>query len=174
MALEANGSADKLAVYATLAAENAIPEIMVEKLHADFWARYTASFKPFPEAMSTLGQLRHARVKLGIVTNGTIRIQEQKIDALGLRDLIDVVVISEREGIRKPAAEIFNVALARLGVAAATDAWFVGDNPDVDVVGAYRAGLRAFWLQSTEWAPPAVPCDTIVTLDELLPFVRKR
>src|SRR5207244_12867347 len=144
-----------------------LSEWLIDSLHSDFWIRLGLCFQPFPEVLSTLRQLRHARVKLGIVTNGTVHIQDAKIDALGLRELMDVIVISEREGVRKPDAEIFNRAVARLGVAA-SETWFVGDNPDADVAGAHAAGLRGFWRRCDDWPPPSVPCETIRTLDELL------
>src|SRR4029450_665152 len=73
-----------------------------------------------------------------------MRVQEAKISRLGVSGLMDVVLISEREGVRKPDAEIFHRALGRLGVSP-SDAWFVGDNPEDDVAGAAAAGLRSFW-----------------------------
>ena len=170
MALEANGSADKLSVYAAFVGQHGLSESLIDSLHSDFWKRLGLCFQPFPEVLFTLRRLRDARVKLGIITNGTVHIQDAKIDALGLRELMDVIVISEREGVRKPDAEIFNRALGSLGVSA-IDAWFVGDNPDADVAGAHLAGLKAFWRQCPDWSPPSVPCETIRTLDELLPFV---
>jgi len=108
-----------------------------------------------------------AGVLLGIVTNGWTAVQEAKIGQLGLSALIDVVLISEREGVRKPHPEIFHRALARLGVEA-SEAWFVGDNPDDDVAGAVEAGLRAFWRECPEWTRPTADCETIRTIDELL------
>jgi putative hydrolase of the HAD superfamily len=171
MALEANGSADKLAVYVALGEERGLPEWLIEMLHSDFWTRYNGCFRPFPDVPSTMNRLRSRGVKLGIITNGTVRIQDAKIDALGLRELMDVIVVSEREGVRKPDAEIFRRALDRLAVRP-SEAWFVGDNPDVDVAGAYAAGLKAFWRQCADWPAPTVPCNTILTLEELLPLQR--
>ena len=127
-------------------------------------------FPAVSELVVTLNELRSRGVRLGIITNGTVRIQESTIDGLGLRQSLDVIVISEREGVRKPDAAIFNRALDSLGISAA-DAWFVGDNPDVDVAGALAVGVRAFWRRCVEWPPPTVPCDTIRSLDELLPLL---
>jgi putative hydrolase of the HAD superfamily len=144
--------------------------IEIHTLHADFWRRMGQCFQPFPEVLATLTQLRNAGVKVGIITNGTVHIQDAKINALGLRALLDVVVISEREGVRKPEIEIFNRALDRLGVAA-SEAWCVGDNPDVDVAGGAAAGLRSFWRECDDWPRPTVMCETIQSLDGLLPLL---
>jgi phosphoglycolate phosphatase-like HAD superfamily hydrolase len=102
MALEANGSADKFSVYVAFGEQCGLSESLIDSLHSDFWRRMGRCFQPFPEVLATLRRLRKAGVKLGIITNGTVHIQDAKINALGLRDLMDVIAISEREGVRKP------------------------------------------------------------------------
>jgi putative hydrolase of the HAD superfamily len=118
--------------------------------------------------MPTLRWLRNHQLKLGIVTNGSIAAQEPKIQRLGLAALMDTVLISEREGVRKPEAEIFNRALDRLGVDAAS-AWFVGDHVDADIRGASEAGLTAVWRRSRGEAGHAA--HTITGLGELIPLL---
>jgi putative hydrolase of the HAD superfamily len=83
--------------------------------------------------------------RLGIVTNfdhaPTVR------DVLardGLSGLFEVVVISGEIGWRKPHRMLFDAALERLGVRA-DEALFVGDNFELDVMGATQAGLAAVW-----------------------------
>ncbi|HEY3159073.1 MAG TPA: HAD family hydrolase [Vicinamibacterales bacterium] len=168
--LDDNGRTDKTMLYHTVGVEFGLSEDVVAHLHADFWTRLATFVHPFPEVIDTLTHLRRAGVKLGIITNGSIRVQEDKITRLGLSGLMDVVLISEREGVRKPEAEIFHRALERLGVSA-HDAWFVGDSPDADVAGALAAGLRPFWRECRDWPPPAVACETIRSLDALLPLL---
>ena len=170
VSLDDNGRTDKTILYRTIGVEFGLSEAVVARLHADFWARLAMFTSPFPEVVETLNRFRRLRIRLGIITNGSIRVQEDKIRRLGLAALMDVVVISEREAVRKPEAEIFHRALARLGVPA-SDAWFVGDNPDVDVAGAIAAGLRPFWRECTDWPPPAAACETIRSLDELVPLL---
>jgi len=43
----------------------------------------------------------------------------------------------------KPDARIFRLALDAMAIDAA-EAWYIGDMPAIDVVGARRAGLRPF------------------------------
>jgi len=93
-----------------------------------------------------------------------------KMDRLGLPPLMDVVLIGDEAGPRKPDAAIFRQALAMLGMAV-SEAWFVGDGPLVDIGGAYAAGLKAIWRESDGWDPPTVPCETIRSLDALLPLL---
>ena len=108
-----------------------------------------------------------------MITNGSTAVQEAEIAQLGLTDLFDAVFVSQREGIRKPNPEIFRRALARIGVEA-SEAWFVGDNAEDDIAGAVSAGLRTFWRQCQDWPPPTIACETIRSLDELLPLVAAR
>ena len=119
--------------------------------------------------MGTLAELRRRGKRLGIVTNGAAAVQNAAIDALGIRDAIDVILISETEGIRKPQADIFHRAAARAGVAPG-ECCFVGDHPTVDIAGAEAAGLRGIWKRTSYWAP-AVPVPTIDSLPELLGFL---
>ena len=51
------------------------------------------------------------------------------------------IAYSDEVGFRKPDARIFQRSLAALGVAPAR-ALHVGDNPDADVLGARRLGMR--------------------------------
>ena len=55
-------------------------------------------------------------MKLGIVTNGKETSQNTKVDVLALRPLLDVVVVSETVGVKKPDALIFKTAVEALGV----------------------------------------------------------
>jgi HAD superfamily hydrolase (TIGR01549 family) len=87
----------------------------------------------------------HGCYPLGLISNGLIEDQQQKIDAMALGDYFDVCVISEEVGMTKPAPEIFECALSALGVQPSA-AIYVGDNPHHDVVGARGVGMRAVWL----------------------------
>jgi putative hydrolase of the HAD superfamily len=120
----------------------------------------------------TLGQLRAQGVKLGIVTNGRMEIQMRKIDCLSLGDLVDCIVISEAVGMKKPDARIFDLARANLHVLS-EQAWFVGDHPINDVLGASAAGMTSVWFRrDAPWPddyPP--PRWSIMSLAELLPLL---
>lgn len=96
-----------------------------------------------PKVLATLAD----QYRLGVITNfdhaPTVR------DVL-VRDKLDVyfgtVVVSSDIGWRKPHRTLFETALERLGIPA-RDALFVGDNFDLDVVGASEAGLTAVWYR---------------------------
>lgn len=164
------GRVDKRVLYETVGVDFDLCQSEVARLHADFWTRFALHTRPFPEVIDTLRHLRNAGIKLGIVSNGAIVVQEAKIEQLGLSAWVDAVLISEREGIRKPNPEIFHRAIARLE-AEISQTWFIGDNPDDDVAGAVAVGLRTFWRECPDWSRPTAACEVIRSLDELLPLV---
>jgi putative hydrolase of the HAD superfamily len=169
MMLDEHGAADKEAMYEQVVREFGLEPWIADALRTHFWANYKNYFEPVPDAFRVLNALRAAGLKTGIITNGTMAAQDAKISGLGLAPLMDVILISEREGIRKPDRAIFQRAVDRLGVRSGA-AWFVGDHPEFDVRGAAEAGLTAVWVRSwAEAAPEAT--HTISALGELLPLL---
>ncbi len=139
--MEKNGVIPKDVVYPAFVKELGITGVSSDTLLEDYRENY-ADFvrRRAPGAVETVRALREAGVKTCILTNGNVRVQNAKIDALGIRGLLDTIVISEDVGLRKPDPAIFALTLTELGVDAPSTL-FVGDNPEVDVVGAANAGL---------------------------------
>jgi putative hydrolase of the HAD superfamily len=83
---------------------------------------------------------RHWRV--GILTNGMPEVQRRKIEALGVEDLVDEVVLAAEcgDGSGKPAPDGFRTVLERLAIRPA-DAVFVGDDLHADIGGAIAIGM---------------------------------
>ena len=54
---------------------------------------------------------------------------------------MDVIVVSEEFGAKKPDPRIFHYALAKLAVEP-EDAWFIGDHPDFDIAAAELGGFE--------------------------------
>jgi putative hydrolase of the HAD superfamily len=169
--LDEHGYVEKTVVYREIVSEFGLPQTLAGRLNAHFQDAYGSFSRCFPEVPSALAALRTDGLQLGIITNGSSRMQEQKIRQLGIADLVDEVLISEREGLRKPDPQIFERALARLRVEAA-EPWYVGDHPIVDVRGAFHAGLTPLWRYTSYWGPPDVPCRQINGIDELVEILR--
>jgi putative hydrolase of the HAD superfamily len=164
--LDAHGHRDKREVYATVATEFGFDSPLVEQLISSFWTEYPHHCHLGSGVAATLTELKRRGKQLGIITNGAASVQNAAIDALGIRGAVDVILISETEGIRKPSPDIFHRAAARMGVAPTT-CCFVGDHPTIDVAGAEAAGLRAIWKRTSYWAP-AAPVTTIDSIPEIL------
>ena len=106
--------------------------------------------------------------RVGIVSNNLTAEQEDKLRHCGLDSLIDFMVTSEDVGMLKPEPGIFQAALAAGGFGA-EQAVMVGDNWEVDIVGALAVGLRCIWFDR-EGLPRALPAsvERITGLAELL------
>lgn len=113
----------------------------------------------------SLGRLKAAGLRLGIVSNSDGRV-EQALEAAGLREFFDVVIDSSLVGIEKPDPAIFRAALDALGVSP-EETLYVGDLYEVDVVGARAAGIEAVLLTSSA-AGPTRPCRTTASMHELV------
>ena len=140
---------------------------------AAHWSRHFSSLAVAMDgAVEVLETLQRLGIALGLVTNGTVRVQAQKLDILGLRSYFRTVVVSEAVGLEKPHAAIFQHALDGLGFRA-DHAWFVGDHPENDILGAWRVGLRTVWLRVllTWTGTQAVPHHQIDHLRELVPLL---
>jgi len=100
------------------------------------------------------------------------------LEAAGLRRHLDVIVVSDAVGIRKPRPEIFEQVLEELGTSPEATL-HVGDNLSADVSGASAVGLRTVWItrripdpesRLRDHAGPD-PDHVIHDLSELLPVV---
>lgn len=168
--LDDHGHADKRALYGILVRELGLADSMADRLLEHYRAAYAGFGALFADALPTLGVLRARGFRLGIITNGRVDVQSAKVQRLGLEPHVDAVLISEREGFKKPDRRLFERALEKVGVAAA-DAWHVGDHPVADVAGAVAAGLTAVWRHVPYWPEPATHALTISALSELVPHV---
>ena len=86
-----------------------------------------------------------------------------------VRQMFEVIVVSDEIGWRKPHPRIFEVTLKQLGIDPA-EALFIGDRLDIDVDGAAESGLDSAWIDTglQEWTPQhAEPQYTIGSLGEL-------
>jgi putative hydrolase of the HAD superfamily len=103
-----------------------------------------ARWEVHPDAPYALGRLKAGGYKLGVVTNWTPNCEEV-LEALGLRQAFDVVVVSEVEGLAKPHPHLFEKALDVLKVAPGATV-HVGDDLFYDVGGARAAHVRPLLL----------------------------
>jgi 2-haloacid dehalogenase len=116
--------------------------------------------------------------RLALVTNGLADVQRPRLAASSIVDRIDVVVISEEEGVAKPDPAIFDIALERMGRPARHDVLVIGDSLSSDIAGGLGAGLATAWynpagLPLTAGIHPTFEiaglADLIPILDDVLP-----
>ena len=134
------------------------------------WYRSTMEHmvEPNPEVNNFLSELNDRRLPWGIVTNGRTS-QRGKCRAAGLEQLAPFIIVSEEAGYAKPDPRIFSDALTATGLTQPEQAMFVGDNPQADIDGAQRFGMKAAWIRRGRQYPPDLrpPDHTIDHVTEL-------
>ena len=100
---------------------------------------------PYPDVLLFLNQLKR-RYPLGIVSNGPKGIQHRVLEAMGMADLFQTVVVAGEVGVRKPDPAIFQMALTALKTSP-QEVLMAGDSYPLDVVPAMRLGMRAAHVQ---------------------------
>ena len=171
--LDARGSVHKSIVYRVLLEEFAIPDMAAEALLEDYRENCPKHGRLFPGTEEVLRALRSKGIALAIVTNGETEFQQRHIDVLGLEPLVDAVLISEREGLRKPDPRLFRRAAQRVATPPHA-CLFVGDNPRADVLGAHAAGMQTVWFTNAQTWPDelrAPPGSVVADLRDLLPLL---
>ena len=134
-------------------------------LSVDGWAEV------FPDAVATLGRVRDAGLRIGLLSNTwwAAAWHDADLATHGLAPLIDVVVYTSDLLHSKPHPSVFLDLAHRLEVEPAACV-MVGDRPADDVAGALAAGMRGVWKTNgapRENAAGVVPTATIAHLSEL-------
>jgi putative hydrolase of the HAD superfamily len=120
--------------------------------------RYLSQAAELPPTHRALITRLARRYRLGIVSNFDYAPTAHWIlERERVAGLFQAVIVSADVGWRKPKPAIFEAAFRRLEIGP-TDALFVGDRADIDVVGAKAVGMAVAWLNpSGEPAPPGLP-----------------
>jgi putative hydrolase of the HAD superfamily len=108
---------------------DALTELLLAALH----------FHVFPEVPEALETARRRGRRLVVVSNWDVSLHGV-LERLAVAPRVDRILTSAEVGVRKPAAEIFERALAIAGVRA-DEAIHVGDSLEEDVRGARNAGI---------------------------------
>jgi putative hydrolase of the HAD superfamily len=119
--------------------------------------------KLYDEVESSLQRLR-ARYRLFALSNGNADLKR-----CGIAHWFEGHITAITAGAAKPDVRIFNRLLDEAGVEAA-QVLHIGDDPDLDVVGATQAGMQAAWLNRGAKSWPAhlpPPPRTILSLEEI-------
>ncbi|HOJ56473.1 MAG TPA: HAD family hydrolase [Phycisphaerae bacterium] len=96
------------------------------------------------------------RWRLGLLSDGPLVMQEKKVEALGIRPLLDEIILTDQWGPEywKPHPRGFEVMENRLKTHGAAVV-YIADNCSKDFVGPRRLGWRTVWVRR----PGGVYCD---------------
>ena len=133
------------------------PELAAEIDH-EYISRSPHKTNLFPHALEVLGYLSE-KYQLHIITNGFTEVQDIKLTKSGLKPFFTHKITSEIVGVNKPDPKIFAHAL-HLANAKRKESIMIGDNLQVDCVGARRVGIDQVYFN-----PDKMPHKEMVTFE---------
>jgi len=128
--------------------------------------QFDARLVLYDDVLPVLADLKSRGLLLGLISN-VDRDMTPVLKEVGLLSLLSVVVTSQDAGYNKPHPEIFWEALRRAGVPAA-EAIYVGDQHQIDVVGANQAGMKGILLDRNGYFEQITHCPRLRSLVEVV------
>ncbi|MFW9828739.1 MAG: TIGR02253 family HAD-type hydrolase [Candidatus Thorarchaeota archaeon] len=147
-----------------------------------YHAEKVNSIKLYDDVEGCLRKLKASSIKTAIITDGIPIKQYEKILRLNIDKLIDLVVISDEIGIKKPNPELFKYCLKKFKVEG-QDTIYVGDRIDNDIIPAnlnniytvylHRGGKYDTFKEDLKFQGSIRPDYEISNLDELFEIINK-
>lgn len=95
----------------------------------------------YPDSRYALKKLKDKKIKIALITDGVPKVQSNKIKALDIEKIFDLIVINDlRKNIAKKDKKGFETIIKKLKVKP-SECIFVGDNPEKDFVAANQMGF---------------------------------
>lgn len=120
----------------------------------------------FDDVLPALSELKSKGLILGLISNVDHDIAPL-CQKLGLSPLLQIVVTSQDTGFNKPQPQIFSEAIRQAGVQA-QEAMYVGDQYQIDVIGANSAGMQGVLLDRNSYFERATENLKIRNLHQLV------
>jgi putative hydrolase of the HAD superfamily len=110
-----------------------------------YHAQKIKMIKPFDDVIPSLKKIKEMDIKTAIISDGIPIKQYEKILRLGIDDLIDLVIISDEIGVRKPNPKLFEYCLKKFAITG-EESIYVGDNPTKDLIPARMNGMYSVYI----------------------------
>ncbi|MBN1374283.1 HAD family hydrolase [Candidatus Dojkabacteria bacterium] len=107
-----------------------------------YWDYFFNNIDIYPNVIKTLKTLRDRKIKIAIVSDGSLSLRIRKVKAAKLLEYVDELVASEEVIFEKPFSAIFTLALSQLKCDPA-HAVMVGNDYKNDIRGAQLVGMKA-------------------------------
>ena len=120
----------------------------------------------FPYTLEALQYLVDKNYRLHLITNGFEATQHSKLKFSGLDRFFDAIVTSESSNSLKPRKEIFEYAFQKTS-ARQEESIMIGDNIEVDIMGAMNAGIDQVYVNHLGTTPAIEPTFIVHHLKEL-------
>ncbi|SDQ87979.1 HAD family hydrolase [Natronobacterium texcoconense] len=123
------------------------------------------ALEPLVGVEAMLADLRGG-YRVGLLTNGPVRAQRDKLETLGWEDVFDAAVVTGELEAGKPDPRAFEAVADALEVAP-ENVVYVGDDVEADVYGATNAGMRVIQVLLEDGPDPDSRAVAHVDQDEV-------
>jgi len=137
---------------------------ILAKLQGSKW-----EFKIYDDTLPTLEVLKNRGLIMGLISN-VAQDMESTYTALGLQPYLNFKVTSAEVGYDKPRPEIFMAALEKAKIKS-EEAIYVGDQYQLDVVGARGVGIQALLIDRNDYFPDITDCPRIHSLTQIVDYI---
>lgn len=118
----------------------------------DIYRSHKPEIHLYPGVIKMITDLKRQGYKIGIITDGRPEGQRNKMEALGLKELVDDIIITDELGgiqFRKPCDIAFRI-IATHWEMNPTDIVYVGDNVNKDFQAPQRLGMKSVWFRNED------------------------
>jgi HAD superfamily hydrolase (TIGR01549 family) len=144
---------------------------------SDFQAEYELNLdnlQLFTEVPELINVIKAKGKLVGIITNGPVQHQFNKINSLGLTSYVsgDHIFISDEVGVAKPNKQIFHHVAQKVNMIP-SEILYIGDSWPNDVVAPMEAGWQAIWYNHRKRLPdtghkPLAVIDHLLSIIDIL------
>ncbi|MEQ4490076.1 MAG: HAD family hydrolase [Dehalococcoides mccartyi] len=129
------------------------------------WKNLKWEMTLYQDVIPCLENLKKRNLKIGLISNAEKDMSEL-FNKTGLNKYLETVVISQEVGVTKPNPLIFQAALKKSGLTA-KEVLYIGDQYQVDYMGAMNVGLNPVLLDRRNCYLDLKDCRRITGLAEL-------
>ena len=114
------------------------PNLNLIKSMVDVYRKHKPLIKPYPEVLDFIQTYKGGK-KLGIISDGYLLVQRNKINTLGFDKNFDCIVLTDAWGREfwKPHPRSYNFIMDKFGVAG-NKCVYIADNPEKDFITAKK------------------------------------
>ena len=109
----------------------------------EMYRHHTPTIEPFQGVIETFKRIKYLKGRVCIITDGRKITQRKKIEALGLLNFIDSIIISEETGFEKPNEHNFSIVEETYPNG---NYWYIADNVRKDFAAPNKMGWNSIGL----------------------------
>jgi len=131
--------------------------------------KFNWTYRAFDDTLPTLKDFKKRGFTMGLISN-VVQDMDSIYHELGLKSYLTFKVTSAEVGYDKPRPEIFQAALKKAKVSA-EEAIHVGDQYELDIIGAQGVGIKAILIDRNNHFTEIKDCPRIQSLTEIAKFI---